>query len=109
MDVSKLHVRKDSGSGGQTSLLVLPSIRGIQPYNPARVLWKFDRRQITHVQGDTISFVIDYNGFIKISLAKTILRNWAKRVHMKGSILENRYEDGNIDEYTHGCRMICMV
>ena len=60
---------------------------------------QFCRRQITPVQGDASSFIIDYNGCVKIPFPKTILQEWSGQVNMKGSIVENWYEAGYVDEY----------
>ena len=91
MDVTKLQVREDSSTRGQTSIfspswhqriaalgdklpfLVLPGIRGLRPYNPARVMRQFGRTQIMPVQEDASSFVVDYDRNDKISFGKIIL------------------------------------
>lgn len=91
--------QKIEARGAKRPFMVLSSIRGMRPHNPARLMRQLGRTQTTPVQGDTNSFVIDYNGCIKIPFAKTILQKWAGRVNLKVSIAENRYEAGYVDEY----------
>ena len=55
--------------GAKRPFLVLPGIKGMRPYNPTRVMLQLGRRQTTPIQGDSSSFVIDYNGCIKIPFA----------------------------------------
>ena len=90
---------KIAGQGDNRPFLVLPGIKGMRPYNPSRVMRQFGRREITPVQGDASSFVIDYNRCINIHFAKTIHQEWDGWVNMKGSIAENRCEVGYVDEY----------
>ena len=96
MDVAELHVREYSK---KLPFLVLTGIRGLQHYNPARVMLKFGRTQITPIKGDTISFFVDHNGCIKIPLAMIIVLEWTGRVNMKCDMTKNRYEVGYVYEY----------
>ncbi|KAH0724134.1 hypothetical protein KY285_012588 [Solanum tuberosum] len=85
--------------GAKCPFLILPGIRGVRPYNPSRVMRQFGRRQILPFKGDTSRYVFDYNGCDKIPHAKDICQEWAGRVNLKESMVENRYEAG----------MICVV
>ena len=85
--------------GDKLPFLVLPSIRGLRPYNPARVMRQFGRTQVIPVQGDACSFVVDYNENGKIPSTKIILQEWAVRFNMKWDMTENIYEAGYVDEY----------
>lgn len=49
-------------NGATCPFLILLGIKGVRPYNPSRVMRQFGRRQILRIQGDTSSFLSDYNG-----------------------------------------------
>ena len=85
--------------GAKRPFLVLPSIRRMRTYNPARVIRQFGRRQTTLVQGDSSIFIINYNSCINKPFAKIILQEWAGRVNMKGNMDENKYKSGYVDEH----------
>ena len=89
--------KKIATQGAKLPFLVFPDIRGLRPYNPARVMRQFCRTQITPFQGDASSFIVNYNGRTKIPFAKIILQEWVGRVNMKWGMAENRYEAGYVD------------
>ena len=85
--------------GAKHPFIVLPRIRRMRPYNPARVIQQFGRRQTTTGQGDSSIFIINYNACIKIFFAKIFLHELAGHVNMKGNMNENKYKYGYVDEY----------
>ncbi|KAH0679329.1 hypothetical protein KY284_020414 [Solanum tuberosum] len=62
--------------GAKCPFLILPGIRGVQPYNPSRVMRQFCRKQILPFKGDTSHYIFDYNGCDKIPYAKDIRQEW---------------------------------
>ncbi|KAH0694243.1 hypothetical protein KY285_021340 [Solanum tuberosum] len=72
--------------GAKCPFLILPGIRGVRPYNPSRVMRKFDRRKILPFKGDTRRYVFNYNGCDKIPYAKDICQEWAGRDDLRGTL-----------------------
>ena len=60
---------------------------------------QFERIQITPLQGDASSFVIDYSKSGKTTFSKIILQEWAGRVNMKWGMDKNRYKVGYVNKY----------
>ncbi|KAH0682847.1 hypothetical protein KY285_020355 [Solanum tuberosum] len=96
---TSLELKNMSLLGAKCPVLILPGIRGLQPYNPSRVMLQFGRTQILPFKGDTSHYVFDYNGCDKIPYAKDICQEWAGQVNIKESMTKNRYEAGYVDEY----------
>ena len=53
---------------------------------------QFGRTQITPIQRDARSFIVDYDGNDKTPFAKIKLQKWVRPVNMKWDMTENKYE-----------------